>query len=669
MDPMLLNNRYRLLEMVGSGGMAVVYRGVDALLHRRVAVKVLRESYAGDPAFLARFRREAQAAANLDHANIVTVYDVGQEGDRHYIVMEYVDGQDLKTLIRQSGQLSVEQALNIGVQICAGVGHAHRAGLIHCDIKPQNVLIAPDGHAKVTDFGISRALSETGLTESETVWGSPLYFSPEQAAGEPPSPASDVYSIGVVLYEMLAGVPPFQAEKATALALMHMREEPPALALRNTQVPPQLEWVIRKVLTKEPSARYRTAEQLAHVLEEYRRHGEQRTGTQPALAGAPIQLASTATPRPSTPKPHPLHTPERASPSAPPGAPKPLAERGFFEPEFTPNVPLKPTNGLTWLLGAIAAIAVLGLIPLWTVVYRTYAAADAPSSATPSVAPTTTVTEEAQMIAVPVVSGRTLEEAERILESTNLYSRVQIEESLDEEEGVVLAQTPSPGTSVHRDTEVVLIVVGSRRELTMPPVIGYSIEVVEDGLRSDGLRVVTDEIWSSQARGIVLDQEPAPSTTIQAGDVVTLTLSGGTTVPIEIGANLDGWAILDSVELRQRRFRPGDVIPLTIRWRALKRTDTRFTVFVHLIGPDGRLAAQQDTEPIVSTTDWIPDIDVMDPHQVRIPSDQAPGIYQLRVGMYPQGQPGSRVPVVGSGTTSADSDSILIREVEITVQD
>ncbi|HIQ01795.1 MAG TPA: serine/threonine protein kinase, partial [Anaerolineales bacterium] len=281
MEGTLLNNRYRLVELVGSGGMAMVYKGVDTLLHRPVAIKVLREAYASDPAFLARFQREARAAAQLDHPNVVTVYDVGQDGEQHYIVMEYVDGEDLKTLVRREGQLGVDRAVDIAAQIAAGVGHAHKAGIIHCDIKPQNVLVTQEGVVKVTDFGIARALSESGMTDSEVVWGSPLYFSPEQAAGERPTPASDVYSIGVVLYEMLAGAPPFQAEKPAALALMHIREEPLPLSTRNPHVPPQLDWIVRKVLSKEPSARYRTAEQLALVLREYRGRGEQATGLYP----------------------------------------------------------------------------------------------------------------------------------------------------------------------------------------------------------------------------------------------------------------------------------------------------------------------------------------------------------------------------------------------------
>jgi len=184
MEETLLNNRYRLVELLGSGGMAVVYKAVDTLLHRPVAIKVLREAYADDPSFLARFQQEARAAARLDHPNVVTIYDVGQEGNLHYIVMEYVEGEDLKTIIRREGPLSVDRAVDIAVQVAAGVGHAHKAGIVHCDVKPQNVLVTPEGVAKVTDFGIARALSESGLTDPDVVWGSPLYFSPEQAAGE-----------------------------------------------------------------------------------------------------------------------------------------------------------------------------------------------------------------------------------------------------------------------------------------------------------------------------------------------------------------------------------------------------------------------------------------------------------------------------------------------------
>lgn len=630
MESIMLNNRYRLLELVGSGGMAVVYKGVDTLLQRQVAVKVLRESFAGDPAFLARFRREAQAAARLDHPNIVTVYDVGQDGDRHYIVMEYVDGVDLKTWIRQKGRLSINEALNIGMQIAAGVGHAHKAGVIHCDIKPQNVLVATDGRAKVTDFGIARALSESGLTEAETVWGSPLYFSPEQAAGDPLTPASDVYSIGIVIYEMLAGAPPFQAEKPAALALMHMREEPPPLAVRNPQVPPQLEWIIRKVLAKEPSARYRTADQLAHVLEEYRRHGEQVTGWQPVT-------------------PLPTH-PVRAQP-------RPL-------PEISAGLEAGP-DSLTWVLGAIALVAWLGLVPLGWMVVQAYSVKP-PVLPTATPTPWATLTPVVQMVPLPDVVGKPVEEARATLTGQGFHVVVSGErDELGVAAGTVLEQHPQAGTSVPLNSQVSIVVSGPGRELTMPNVVGYMLDVVKDGLESSGLNLTIEEKWSQQARGIILAQEPLPDTKVHAGDGVTLTVSGGMNVPIPLEVNLANLITLRSAEVRQQSFRPGSILAVTLRWQAMRPIGTHYVVFVHVIGPGGRLVAQQDEEPFTPTTQWAPGIEIVDPHMVDIPADLPPGWYQLRTGMYPQGQPYSRLPVVDQGLTTTESDSILIAEIEV----
>jgi len=449
MEEVVLNNRYRLLELVGSGGMAVVYRGLDTLLQRDVAVKVLREGYASDPAFLARFRREAQAAANLQHPNVVTVYDVGQDGVRHYIVMEYVQGHDLKTLIRQRGRMSVEEALDIAIQVSLGAGHAHRMDLVHCDVKPQNVLVTEDGWAKVTDFGISRALSELGLTESEAVWGSPVYFSPEQAAGEPPSPASDVYSIGIILYEMLAGAPPFQADKAAALALMHLREDPPPLVSLNPRVPPQLEAIIRKTLSKEPAARHRSADELAFVLDEYQADSALDTGMQPAAEGRPraIDAAGTAGRRART------------------GAG--LEREG-------------PVDRLTLALSAIALVAVVGLIPLWILVYRAYSAsAQAPASPTAEALPT--FTPRSERAVVPDLVGRSVEEATAMLRSLRIEYVLEGRDVQGGRAGIVLEQTPRGGEEVAPGSEARLIISSHRprdrsclrsrlRERQSPPV-------------------------------------------------------------------------------------------------------------------------------------------------------------------------------------------------------
>ncbi len=631
MESALLNNRYRLLEIVGSGGMAVVYKGVDTLLERHVAIKMLREGFASDPAFLARFQREAQAAAKLDHPNVVTVYDVGQDDGRHYIVMEYVDGQDLKTMIRQKGRLSVNQALDIAIQICAGVGHAHKEGIIHCDIKPQNVLVTRDGRAKVTDFGIARALSEAGLTESETVWGSPLYFSPEQAAGEPPTPASDVYSIGIVLYEMLSGLPPFHAEQATALALKHMREEPPPLAVANPQVSQKLEWIVRKVLAKEPAARYRNADQLARILEEYRKHSEQMTGWQPALQPSPQTAA-----------------PEYAVAASPP-----------------PPAQQAAAGTLTWVLSGIAFIAVVGLIPLWLLVHHEYSRPALPPTSTPT--PLATLTPTVHLVTVPNVIGQEMEQAQNMVERAGL--RFVLLEERDEPGiagGIVLEQNPAPGELAPLDAEVSIISSATGREIKMPDVINYPVEMIRDGLESDGLRVNVKEVWSTQQEGMVLTQEPEAEQIVHVGDTVTLTVSGGVDINIPLNVNLNDQVMLTSAELRQETFQPGGVIAVTFRWRALTTIDAHYVVFVHLVAdPAAPAVAQQDVEPFTPTTDWMTGVEIVDPHQITIPANLPPGRYQLRTGMYPQGQPNYQLPVVDAGLTSVESGRILIAEIEI----
>jgi len=268
----ILNNRYLLDETLGSGGMAEVYRARDMTLERTVAIKVLRKDYSSNADFRQRFHQEAKAAANLTHPNIVTIHDFGLDAEnRLFIVMEYVPGTDLKNLIRSRGRFTLDGGISLMVQACAGVGYAHRAGLVHCDIKPQNMLITPDLRMKVVDFGIARALASIHPDEkTEVVWGSPQYFSPEQAAGSAPSPASDVYSLGVVMYEMLTGQLPFNASSSTELARMHRQNMPTSPSTLNPDIPPALEQIMLKVLAKEPSSRYRTADQLGGILITFR---------------------------------------------------------------------------------------------------------------------------------------------------------------------------------------------------------------------------------------------------------------------------------------------------------------------------------------------------------------------------------------------------------------
>ena len=261
-----LANRYELIERVGEGGMAVVYRARDGLLGRIVAIKILREQFASDSEFLTRFRLEARAAASLSHPNVVNIYDVGEDRGVHYIVMEYVQGRNLKEMIRSRKPMPVAEACAIGLQIARALEAAHQRELVHRDIKPHNILIMPDGTVKVTDFGIAQAASSASLTQTGTVIGSVHYFSPEQARGESVDAASDIYSLGVVMYEMVTGRLPFTGDNPVAVALKHLQERPIPPSHLNPDVPAALERMILKMLAKEKADRYRSAAQLIQDL-------------------------------------------------------------------------------------------------------------------------------------------------------------------------------------------------------------------------------------------------------------------------------------------------------------------------------------------------------------------------------------------------------------------
>jgi eukaryotic-like serine/threonine-protein kinase len=367
----LLNDRYQLLEQLGTGGMAYVYRARDVVLDRVVAIKVLRKDYSDNAEFQNQFRLEARSAANLSHPNIVTVHDFGFADGLLYIVMEHIPGKDLKQLIRERGRFSIADGIPLIIQACKGLGYAHRAGLAHCDVKPHNMLVSTDGRLKVTDFGIARALASVVPNErADVVWGSPLYFAPEQAAGEPPTPASDVYSLGVVMYETLSGTPPFTASTADELARLHISARPVPIREYIPDIPPALEEIIMKVLSKEPSARYRTADQLGRVLQKF--------GTLPAAPPEPPptpvitinpEIAERLIPqdvRNQAAQPEPVPVQYYQPQYTPPPAPEPV----YAAPTF-----VAPEEQIDWIavgLGLLAVLSVGGLIPFWLMIFFSY---------------------------------------------------------------------------------------------------------------------------------------------------------------------------------------------------------------------------------------------------------------------------------------------------------
>lgn len=380
MEGTTLDDRYKLYEQIGAGGMAEVYRAEDLRLGRTVAIKILRAQFATDPNTLRRFLDEARSLAGFSHPNVVNVYDVGKQNERYYIVMEFVPGEDLRRKVETEKRIPMRQALDIARQVAQGIGSAHRKGLVHRDLKPGNILISPTGEVKVADFGIARIMATTGYTEPGIVWGTTAYLSPEQVRGEQATPASDVYALGVVLYEMLAGEPPFQGEDRVAVALKHLHDAPPPFD-DSLNLPRGVVFLVQKALAKNPADRFANADEMARALGEYARSGD--TGPRPIVAAVPPVAAS------GTTRINPQFQPPARSTGTntstvnrggdartrPPTA---TLERGTRQvprsvaPPRATTIPASQPDALTALLFCLAFLAVIGLIPLCYAVIQLY---------------------------------------------------------------------------------------------------------------------------------------------------------------------------------------------------------------------------------------------------------------------------------------------------------
>jgi len=337
----IINNRYQIHQTLASGGMAVIYLARDLLLERKVALKILRKDFSDDQQFQNRFRAEAKASAGLTHPNIVTTYDFGYDADRLYIVMELVEGTDLKSILSSGQRLELARAIDFLLQAGRGLGYAHQAGIVHCDVKPQNMLVSPEGVLKITDFGIARALDSISRDERyDVVWGSPYYISPEQARGLPPSPATDIYSLGVIAYEMFSGSPPFDAQDSVELARMHREEIPEPLQKRMPDFLIALERFVSKALSKEPQERFSDGNAFVQALQIVQKEvqSEDQSGLRKVLV--PVEKDA---------KPAGKSRPAIQSPAA-------ARAQRKDEPRF---------NWLTILLSFLALILGGGLIPFW----------------------------------------------------------------------------------------------------------------------------------------------------------------------------------------------------------------------------------------------------------------------------------------------------------------
>ncbi|MEO7912191.1 MAG: Stk1 family PASTA domain-containing Ser/Thr kinase [Roseiflexaceae bacterium] len=529
MQQKILNDRYELEQKIGEGGMARVYRGRDLRLNRQVAIKVLHSHFASDANFLQRFHHEAQAAANLRHPNIVDVYDVGQDADLHYIVMEYVAGSDLKALLMRSGALPIEQAVYVGECVANGLEAAHRIGLVHRDIKPQNIIVGEQGQVKITDFGIAKSSLSTAMTETGVTFGTADYISPEQARGQPATPRSDIYSLGVTLYETLTNRLPFTGDSSIAVAMQHVSTEPPPPRMYNPRIPPQLESLVLRALSKDPDGRPTTARDFAHQLAGYRDVGEQAT------------VVGTVGPRPSQPP-----NPRPAQPLPRPVSSGPTAPRPVLPPARTQAPPDNRGMGFGgFFLGLLLLGGVLGLVFLtlngaFNDLFNFATGAPRPPATAVAVQPTEAPTNVPQF-QVPSLANLTSQQAFDAIQAANLTPREDRPRNSDVvSTGLVLDQFPLASTTVSQTTVVTFAVSLGPNLVDVPDVQRRRSQDAQALLIRLGFQVQVQEEASTLSEGFVTRQDPV-DVKLQKGETVTIWVSIGdkVTMPDVTGRTLD----------------------------------------------------------------------------------------------------------------------------------
>jgi eukaryotic-like serine/threonine-protein kinase len=551
----LFDGRYRILRKLGTGGMANVYLAEDEVLGRRVAIKILNDRHAGDDQFVERFRREAKNAAGLSHPNIVSIYDRGEAEGTYYIAMEYLDGRSLKELIVARGPAPVNVAIDYARQILAAIRFAHRHGIVHRDIKPHNVLVDGEGRLKVTDFGIARA-GASQMTEAGSIIGTAQYLSPEQAKGAPVDQTSDLYSVGVVLYELLTGVVPFNGETPVEIAMKHLSSPPEAPSARRAEIPRELDYIVLRALAKDPSDRYQSAEEMDADLARVSRG----TGVSPATEEAATAIIA---------RPPPTAVTEITS--RPPGVPyaPPAAYYDYDEPRRRAVWPwfvallfvaAAIVGGYflydqiqTQLSGSktvavdnyrdlreIAAVRKIRAKGLRVQVVRqfnarvdeTYVFKQDPQPGE-RIAKGNYVTIFSSLgppkTEVPDVRGEKLDQAVADLQKANLKLGRTIEVDSNQPQGEVVSQQPTGGASATQGSTVTLRVSKGPKPVAVPNVIGSSFETANSALLAKGFAVARTDVQSDQPKDTVIGMDPAPGTFQPPGTTIHLQVSKGPT--------------------------------------------------------------------------------------------------------------------------------------------
>ena len=499
----VLNDRYEIQQRIGRGGMADVFLARDLLLDRLVAIKVLFPEFATDPNFVERFRREAQSAANLTHPNIVAVYDWGKYANTYFMAMEYVQGRTLADILRANGHVNSVQAAEIANEVAAALGNAHASGVVHRDIKPANILIGANGQVKVADFGIARAMnapSENNLTQVGSVMGTATYFSPEQAQGAQPDPRSDLYSLGIVLYEMVAGKPPFAGENPVSIAYKQVHDLPRPLNQLVADVPRPFEAIVAKLLAKDPNMRYANAEALRDDLRRYR-SGE------PVLALASV--AGAAAPPLRTGDTGSAANVTRAMPRTA-ANPQQGATTVMSRSAMMPQQQRRPVRN-NWY-GVAAFIILLALVAGGIVLFNVLKKDEA----------------DGAPFDLPDVVGQQLDVAGKTLQDLGLLLDLQEDPAAAVEEGVVISTDPVAPTPVSAGQTIKVVYKPITAPVPIPDVKGMTVEEATAALTAAGFQISPDTVLvsdSSLQPGIVLSTTPPFGESAKQGTAIVLTVS------------------------------------------------------------------------------------------------------------------------------------------------
>jgi eukaryotic-like serine/threonine-protein kinase len=506
----LISGRYRLIAPLGEGGMATIWRAVDEQLDREVAVKLLRPQFSADPGFAARFKQEARSAGGLSHPNIVGVYDYGTDGadGDQYIVMELIDGSDLSAILRDRGSLSVTDAVRVAIGVASALEVAHRKGIVHRDVKPGNVLITDGGDVKVTDFGIARAVSEASMTVTGTTLGSVHYFSPEQARGDEVTGASDVYALAIVLFEMLTGRRPFEGDSAAAVALKRLNEDAPTPTAIGHPVPPGLEAILMRALSRDAGARFPDAGAFAEALRVWRRDPDAATPLAAGAAGAAVARTPPGG-EPTVYVPPRVTRPADRIPVAPP-------------PRRTDAYPIDRDEGQPWWIWLLAILAVILLGAIGFLAAQLLGGFRQP---------TATPTPSAAMVAVPDCQGEPLTTVRARLIDLGLErdERAENSESVDEDD--VIRCEPASGEQVPAGSTVLVFVSTGEQLVTVPSLSGQTLDQAQATLREFELRTgeIRREPHPTIPDGSVITSDPPPGNEEPVGTQIDLIVSTGPT--------------------------------------------------------------------------------------------------------------------------------------------